>query len=334
MSILQTTFSGSDITVIAYRNSENILKNFKVEGREKSSKEDRDAILNEAISISQQISAEKEKQNLLSKPLAEERMAELNKLKESGTLEDIQKFNEALGQEIDGKWGPTSPYARDQLARTEKQKDLEDKFNIYSSSLGKDFDTTIPPNTFVLGTLHTISYSSFREKFAVRSLGMSHAKAYSRGPRTIAGTMVFHTISAPELMKLHDSISPTNHPDSATLDQLDPFNMLLLFANEYGQYSAMHVLNIDISSEGHELSIDQILTTNSLNFYATDLIPMKEVGSLFYSYEDMITGLVRDASSKKLTSSDLKRRQNNVSNFNNREDLGIADLVQQSRGLY
>ena len=42
---------------------------------------------------------------------------------------------------------------------------------------------------FDLGSIHTLSYSSFREKFAVRTIGRTQAKTYTRGPRTIAGKL-------------------------------------------------------------------------------------------------------------------------------------------------
>lgn len=42
-----------------------------------------------------------------------------------------------------------------------------------------------------MGSIQTLSMSSFREKTAVRSLGFQGAMGYTRGNRTIAGTMVF-----------------------------------------------------------------------------------------------------------------------------------------------
>ena len=42
-----------------------------------------------------------------------------------------------------------------------------------------------------LGNIQTISYSVHREKFPVRCLGKVYPKAYTRGPRTIAGSFIF-----------------------------------------------------------------------------------------------------------------------------------------------
>ena len=55
--------------------------------------------------------------------------------------------------------------------------------------------------TVVLESLQTLSVQTHREKNAVRALGSAHAKGYTRGPRTIAGSMIFtlfgeHPLSA------------------------------------------------------------------------------------------------------------------------------------------
>jgi hypothetical protein len=195
---------------------------------------------------------------------------------------------------------------------------------------------------FKLGTVHTLSYSSFREKFAVRTLGRVHAKTYTRGPRTIAGSLVFTVVQEHELMKLAASgekVNGLSHPDSVMLDQIQPFNLLLLFANEYGGYSALHLFNIDLQSEGQEMSIDQIITHNTMNFYATEMLPMQNLGNLFGSYDEMISGIISSVedistSSRAISETERSTFDAKIKNPFANDDTGIESLLGKSRGLF
>ena len=57
-------------------------------------------------------------------------------------------------------------------------------------------------STITLGTLQTVSLQSFREKNAVRALGHSYAKGYTRGARTIGGSMIFTIFNEHALAQL------------------------------------------------------------------------------------------------------------------------------------
>ena len=173
----------------------------------------------------------------------------------------------------------------------EAEKQEENRRRI--DELSKVNEDIEEPRLFHLGNLHTISYSSFREKFAVRTLGRTHARSYCRGPRTTAGTMIFNVVQE------HDILSFVNHSlldrdtdsmaNAVMLDQIHPFDLVLMFMNEYGAYSYLRLFNVDIASEGQEMSIDNLVTHNTMNFYATDMIPMTDLGNNFYSYTDMGT---------------------------------------------
>ena len=203
-------------------------------------------------------------------------------------------------------------------------------------------------NFIQLGSLHTFSYSSFREKFAVRSLGRSHAQAYTRSARTIAGTMVFNVLQSHELMKLASEEyriddKSSVHPRAVMLDQLEPFDLLLLFVNEYGGYSMMHLFNVEVSSEGQQMSVDDIITHNTLNYYATDLVPMTSLGNSFESYQDMVlkvnpkySGVNDDSSSQSGISSNKEAQRPNAifSNVFAQSSLEVQDMLASSRGLF
>jgi len=200
-----------------------------------------------------------------------------------------------------------------------------------------------------LGSIHTISYSSFREKFAVRSLGMVAAKGYTHGPRTIAGTMVFNVLQAHELYKLSVSsakqsgqeIKSMSHPGAAMLDQIDPFNILLMFANEFGVYSSLHLFDVTISTEGQSMSIDELVTQNTMNFYALEMLPMLPLGNAFKSTDDMIANLINEAGGKRVKDENGKESRIQIaaptfdsitSSVQAQEE--IDELLKATRGLF
>lgn len=206
-------------------------------------------------------------------------------------------------------------------------------------------------NVYNLGNLHTFSYSSFREKNAVRTLGRSHSKAYTRGARTVAGSMVFNTIEESQLFQFirlfgndaamkSSSKEATSHAQAmmSHLDQLKPFNLALVFANEYGQYSVMHVINVDINTEGQEISVDRPVLYNSVNYYAETVLPLVNIGGTFSSQAEMLEGLAKSIKNVKEKSSRYTDSTTRASRLEASTELLDKNLVQKylqnSRGLY
>jgi hypothetical protein len=196
---------------------------------------------------------------------------------------------------------------------------------------------------FPLGSLHTISYSSFRENFAVRTLGKVQAKGYTQGPRTVAGTMIFNTLQEHELYKLHQLNSDENlkgsHPKARMLDQIKPFNVLLLFANEYGAYSTLHLFDVLIGTEGQTMSIDQVVTQNSMNFYATEMLPMRAIGNAYKTFSNMLEQEIESAQSEQKGSDSSPSNatfniDTQITNpfAENADEINI--MLRESRGLF
>jgi hypothetical protein len=143
------------------------------------------------------------------------------------------------------------------------------------------------PTSRVLAELQTISYSVYREKSPVRTLGSVYPRAYVRGPRTIGGSMiftVFHQHVLHEILDLnlkfyntgtsdHDKYTyTTNLPD-----QLPPLDISLVFANEYGALSHMGIYGVEFMQEGSTFSIEDIFTENVVQYVARDMDPMRLV---------------------------------------------------------
>ncbi|MDD3412435.1 MAG: hypothetical protein PHY47_00380 [Lachnospiraceae bacterium] len=188
-----------------------------------------------------------------------------------------------------------------------------------------------------LGSLHSLNYSSFREKNAVRTLGRTHARSYTRGQRTIAGTMVFTVLQSHEILNFGNKISNNNY---SMLDQVDPFNLLIVFSNEYGSMSAMHLFNVDINTESQSMSIDSLLLNNTMNFYAQDILPVEDIGNVFNSTAEMLDAAFANKSMTTFQNKIKAKSGTGINTINlalsgeSRNDKNIQKLLQRSRGLF
>jgi hypothetical protein len=134
------------------------------------------------------------------------------------------------------------------------------------------------PVTKVLAEAQTLSVSIFRDKQAVRACGSVYPKGFTRGPREIAGSLVFTVFNEHVLhrfLEAHPSDFDANTFTSALMDQLPPVDILISFANEYGHISRMTIYGVEFMSEGQTMSVEDILTENVVHFVARDLDPMR-----------------------------------------------------------
>ena len=163
------------------------------------------------------------------------------------------------------------------IVLNEQLKDKEEDLDSFLSG----------PRTITLGELQTISWSIYRDKAPVRTLGSVYPRVYVRGSRTISGTMiftVFYQHALHELLFNNFKFYSTGTSDydkhqytSTLIDQLPPINISLVFANEYGAVSHMGIYGVEFFQEGATHSIEDIFTENTLNYVARDLDPMKLV---------------------------------------------------------
>ena len=187
-----------------------------------------------------------------------------------------------------------------------------------------------------IGTITELSYSSFREKFAVRTLGRTHAKTYTRGPRTVAGTIVFNTVQENEILKFAKQIDIDDNvsieTQSVLLDQIDPVHMILVFGNEYGSFSMMYLFNVEFSSESQRMSVNDLVIQQAVNFYATDVLPMEDAGNMFSSYDQMLSGRWNELPNKNANGTPRFNVMNKLDTFAG--DGRLDELLQRSRGLF
>lgn len=160
-------------------------------------------------------------------------------------------------------------------------KSLQDRLDSLTKIQGKGMATV------VLATLQTLSVQSHREKFAVRALGHSYVKGYTRGPRTIAGSMIFTVFNEHALAHLTRSLGKSStygekdgFMKTLLPDQLPPLDLTIAFANEYGSISEMRLYGVEFINDGATYSIEDLMTENVINFVARDADPMTAHGNI------------------------------------------------------
>jgi hypothetical protein len=171
----------------------------------------------------------------------------------------------------------------ERLLKTAVLRDNELKDQIKNlKEIESDSSTTV-----ALGTLQTISVQSHREKGAVRALGHSYVKGYTRGPRTIAGSMIFTIFNEHALLKLIRSMASSQHygerdAELSTLipDQLPPIDVTIVFANEYGSISDFRLYGLEFVNDGATYSIEDLLSEQIINFVCRDADVMTSRGKV------------------------------------------------------
>lgn len=149
------------------------------------------------------------------------------------------------------------------------------------------FESKNVPSSKTLGELQTISIGSYRDKAPVRPLGSVYPRGYTRGPRSISGSMIFtlfHEHVFHEIMKLSMRAYSTGSSDfdrytytTMLIDQLPPLDISLIFANEYGAISHMGLYGVEFFQEGMTFSIEDIYSESVVQYVARDFDPLRIV---------------------------------------------------------
>lgn len=137
----------------------------------------------------------------------------------------------------------------------------------------------------VIGELQTVSYSSHREVVPVRSLGRIGQKGYARGPRTVAGSLIFtvfdrnivHAIMEDAVFYLNEKYASIAATANYIMDEMPPFDIQIVMQNEHGQASGLAIKGLVITDEGQVMSIEDLLTENTYTFIAQELVPLKRL---------------------------------------------------------
>ena len=137
----------------------------------------------------------------------------------------------------------------------------------------------------ILGDLQTLTISTHREKFAVRALGHVGAKGYTRGPRTIGGTLIFTVFDKSVLSEMlvqdyqleNAAIDDVGALGAVLLDQIPPFDITIMFANETGSMSKLVIFGVELVNEGQSMSVEDLITENVVTYVARHFMPMESL---------------------------------------------------------
>lgn len=188
-----------------------------------------------------------------------------------------QKFSKSLDK------GTKHKYANDYGAT-----------GVYTSYAGVDIVATmvIPGQTepLEIGELQTISYSIHRENVPVRTLGRVGPRGFVKGPRTIAGSLIFTQFDKYFFYKLSSYTKHVNNGLYPLSDMLPPFDVAISFANESGSFSKLKIYGITIVDEGSTMSVDDLITEQTFTYMARGIEPLvnyvpneiKEITNLDY----------------------------------------------------
>lgn len=148
---------------------------------------------------------------------------------------------------------------------------------IYNSYAGTDITAimVLPgEGPIPLGELQTISYSIHRENTPVRLVGSTSPAGFVKGPRTIAGSLIFTVFDQYAFYRsktFKDAILAGVFPLS---DMLPPFDVVISMVNEYGRFSKMAIKGITIVDEGQTMSVDDLVTEQTYTYMARSIVPL------------------------------------------------------------
>ena len=138
----------------------------------------------------------------------------------------------------------------------------------------KSGDGTI--ENITLGDIQTISVSVNRNTRTARGLGSTQILGLKRGTRMIAGSMVGYQFMDDGINAIKQSMfSGIGDPNTLLLDQLPPLNIIISYANEYGQNAYSAIFGVHIITEGEVLSIQDLTTERTLQYIALDYQPLR-----------------------------------------------------------
>ena len=178
--------------------------------------------------------------------------------------------------------------------------DIKAVVHVYNSGVSKPM---------VIANAQTISYSVHREKVPVRALGRTYPTGFTRGGRTIGGSIVFTMFDREVLWDIIQAYAPdTEWNDGTTdysswspmLDQLPPFDMTITFANEHGDVANMAIYGMEIVDEGAVLSIDDMLVEKTVSWVARDIDMVRP-----YSNAPNFAAFGKDVSTQGVTQDDI-----------------------------
>lgn len=181
------------------------------------------------------------------------------------------------------------------------------------------------PNTkpVVLGSLSTLSYSTYRIKKPVPLLNEINVSGYTKGVRTVAGTMIFTVINQHWVNDLIEAVPCLEQFDSLKPDELPLFDLLIVSANEYGASVSGTIYGVDVTDDAGVISIQDAYSENTLSFLARDIDLLKAGDN--YTYKD-----IESKSYKYVTANSYSLNLYDDSNVKTLKLIEYNDVIKES----
>ena len=124
----------------------------------------------------------------------------------------------------------------------------------------------------LLGSLAMLSYSVHRDKFPVVSLGVRGTKGFTRGHRTIAGSLSFQSIDTDAFARMSKAMARSwgrNDSQYILADELPPFDIIVTAINDQGGSSVFGIYGVSILDFGTSFTLEQLIPSETYSFAAT-----------------------------------------------------------------
>jgi hypothetical protein len=141
--------------------------------------------------------------------------------------------------------------------------------------------TIVFPNCapITIGELATVSYSVYREKNPVRTLSRISVKGFTKGSRTVAGTLIFTVFDKHFVNRIRSQVPYLNNLVRIKTDELPTFDIYITMGNEYGASARLNIYVITIVDEGKVMSVEDLFTENQWSYMARDIDLMDDLGA-------------------------------------------------------
>jgi hypothetical protein len=164
-----------------------------------------------------------------------------------------------------------------------------DKPKFGTTFSGTDMKVIITLNNYVtmIKTMTSFSWSVHKGKPTGRPLGRPGSRGRAGGSRTIAGTMIFAATDHEPLLDIIPEDVPTrkqeamgwnNSPYKKVVlpDQLPPFDVMIIMANEYGTSAITTLYGVEIVDYGSQYGVDNLVNEYVYQYTASGMDPLVE----------------------------------------------------------
>ena len=126
--------------------------------------------------------------------------------------------------------------------------------------------------------IQTLTISSTTSVLPIRSLGNKRPTTFTKGARTFAGSMIFTVIDHDPFKELFASGADSSNKSDGSwhIDEMPPFDILVLASNESGKVGMQLISGVTLSNFGTTYSVDDIYTEITYTYMAEHVSPFLE----------------------------------------------------------